>query len=107
VEGERRAVVDTAERVLDVALRAEDQCLGRGTGRQPGEVLGRQRVQPGQAVGALEPDDVAVREVDEAVAVLERALLLVEGAVVGGDRGVDAVTGYRSGRTRSGVRRRR
>ena len=39
-------------------------------------------MQPGQPVGALDPDDVAVGEVDEPLAGLQRALLEVERAVV-------------------------
>ena len=65
-------------------------------------MLGGQGVQPGQPVGPLDPHDVAVGEVDEAVAVLEGALLAVERAVVRRDRGVDAVAGHRTGEREAG-----
>ena len=55
------------ERVLDVALRAEDQRAGpRLAAARPSRCWRGQRVQPGQPVGAADPDHVAVGEVDEA-----------------------------------------
>ena len=65
--GEGLAVVDAGEGVLDVALRAEDQGLGPHAGREALEVLGGEAVQPGQPVGTGDPQDVAVRQVDEAL----------------------------------------
>ena len=103
VDGERLAVVDAGEGVLDVALRAQHQRVGPAPRRQVGEVLGGQRVEPGQPVGAGDPQHVAVGEVDEAVARLERALLAVEGAVVAGDGGVDPLGGDRAGEVEQGA----
>jgi hypothetical protein len=94
VGGERLAVVDAGERVLDVSLRREDQRLGPAAGGQVEEVLGRQRVQPGQPVGPADADHLAVGEVDEPVVGLEHPLLAVERAVVGGHAGVHAVAGH-------------
>ena len=68
VGGEGLAVVDAGEGVLDVALRAEHERLGPGAGGEAVEVLGGQVVQPGQPVGAGDPEDVAVGQVDEALA---------------------------------------
>ena len=62
----RLAVVVPEERVLDVALRAEDQHAGPHLRRERLEVLGGQRVQPGQPVRAGDADHVVVGEVDEA-----------------------------------------
>ena len=104
VGGERLAVVDAVEGVLDVALRAEDQRPVGYAGREALEVLGGQRVQPGQPVRPGDAEDAAVREVDEAVAGDEGPLLTVEGAVVGGHRSVDAVGGDRAGQGSSGLR---
>ena len=91
--GEGLAVVDAGEGVLDVALRREDQGLGPDALRKALEVLRRQRVQPGQPVGAADAHHVAVGQVHEPVVGLERALLGVERAVVGGHAGVHAVAG--------------
>ena len=91
VGGEGGAVVHAVEGVLDVALRGEDQRGHRHAGRQALELLGGQGVQPGQPVGALDPDHAAVGEVHEAVAAGQGALLAVEAAVVRGDAGVDAL----------------
>ncbi len=103
VGGERLAVVDPGERVLDVALRREDQGLGPDTRGEALEVLGGQRVQPREPVGPADAHHVAVREVDEAVGGLERALLAVEGAVVRRHTGVDAVAADRPGETEQGT----
>ena len=97
VGGERLAVVVAVEGVLDVTVRAEHQRARPGAGGERREVLGGQRVQPGQPVRAGDPQHVAVREVDEAVTGLEGALLGVERAVVRGDTGVDAIAGDRAG----------
>ena len=85
VGGERLAVVDAGEGVLDVALGAQDQRLGPLALGEVEEVLSGQRVQPRQPVGPADPHDVAMGEVDEPVVRLERALLAGEGAVVRGD----------------------
>ena len=69
------AVVDEVQRVLDVALGGQDQRLARLPRRQAEQVLGRQRVQPAEPVGAGDGDDVAVRQVDDREALLEQALL--------------------------------
>ena len=71
----------------------------RPAGLERLEVLGGQRVQPGEPVGPADPDDAAVGEVDEAVTASERALLAVERAVVRRHGGVDAVTGDGAGET--------
>ena len=46
------AVVDQVERVLDVAVRRQQQRLGRHAGLEVLDVLRGQRVQPGEPVGA-------------------------------------------------------
>ncbi len=66
-------------------------------------MLGGQRVEPGEAVRAGDPQHVAVGEVDEAVAGVERALLAVERAVVGGDARVDALGGHGAGQVEEGT----
>src|SRR5690606_22132987 len=60
-------------------------------------------VQPGQPVLARDPEDVAVREIDETVASHQRALLDVEGAVVRGDRRIDAVSCDCTGQVEEGA----
>ncbi len=93
----RRAVVHQVQRVLDVAVRGEDQRL-RGLARgQLADVLGEQQMQPAQPVRAGHGDDPAVREVDETGAVGERALLAEQFAVVGGDTFVHALGGDGTG----------
>ena len=98
------SVVDARERVLDVTLGRKDQRLGPDTSSEALEVLGGQRVQPREPVGPADAHHVAVREVDEAVGGLERALLTVEGAVVRRHTRVDAVATDRSGETEQGAR---
>jgi hypothetical protein len=97
VQREGLAVVGADERVLHVALRVQHQHRQRDAGRERLEVLGGERVQPGQPVGALDADHLAVGEVHEAVSGLERPLLAVERPVVRRHRGVDAVAGDRTG----------
>ena len=99
----RRTIVDEMQLVLDMAVRAEDE---RGRGLPRGEVLDMlagEAVQPAEAVGTGDPQDVAVRQVHEALSSGQAALLGVEGAVVRGDRGVDAVTGDGSGQGEEGA----
>ena len=69
-------------------------------GGQVADVLGEQQVQPAQPVVAGDGDDAAVREVDEAGAVGEGALLAEQVAVVGGDA---FVRRPRRGRRRAGT----
>ena len=71
--GERLAVVVADNRVLDVPLRERTSVVVGMPGCEPLEVLGGQRVQPGQPVGPGDPDDAAVGQVDEPVAALEGA----------------------------------
>jgi hypothetical protein len=75
VSPERLAVVDAGEAVLDPPLRRQQQHVGGRAGCQALEVLGRERVQPGEPVGTGDGDDVAVRQVDEGRALDEPALL--------------------------------
>ena len=91
VRPEGGAVVDTLERVLDAALRGEHESLGGRPRLEPLEVLGREGVQPGEPVGAGDREHVPVREVDEAVTLLETTLLDGELAVVGRDAVVGSV----------------
>ena len=85
---ERLAVVDEVQVVLDVALGAQDEALAGLPGRQAGEHLGGDRVQPAEAVGPGHGHDAAVREVDHRQALGEQALLAHRVAVVGGHAGV-------------------
>jgi hypothetical protein len=89
-----RSVVDAVHRVLDVAVRGEDERGDRRPGKQALEVLGGERVQPAEAVGAGDPHDTPVRQVDEAVPGLQCPLLAGERAVVRRDRGVQVVAGH-------------
>ena len=89
------AVVTDPQVVLDVAVRAEQQRLGGLAGGQRGEVLGGQRVQPGQPVGTADADDAVVGQVDDTLAGGEPALLAHRVAVVRRDAGVDARRGHR------------
>jgi hypothetical protein len=83
--------------VLDVAVRGEDQRLGRLARRQLADMLGEQQVQPAQPVLAGDGDDTAVREVDESGAVGQGALLAEQVAVVGGDAFVGSLGGDGTG----------
>ena len=51
--------------MLDAALRRQQEQFGGLARRQVLDVLGGERVQPGEAVRAGDADDVAVRQVDE------------------------------------------
>ena len=93
----RLPVVDQVERVLDVAVRGEDQRLGGLADGEVADVLGEQQVQPGQPVLAGDGDDSAVREVDETGAVGEGTLLAEQVAVVPGDAFVHALGGDGAG----------
>lgn len=83
--------------MLDVTVRGQDQRLGGLAGREVGDVLGEQKVQPAQPVLAGDGDDPAVREVDETGAVGQRALLTEQVAVVTGDVFVHALGGDGAG----------
>ena len=71
--------------MLDVSVRREEQRLGRLARREVLEVLRGERVQPAEPVGAADPHDAAVRQVDRGVARDELPLLAVGVAVVGRD----------------------
>lgn len=89
--------------MLDVAVRGEDQRLGGLAGREVADVLGEQQMQPAQPLGAGDGDHAAVREVDEAGAVGERALLPEEVAVVGGNAFVGGLGGDGAGQRQQGA----
>ncbi len=91
---ERRTVVVARHRVLDVALRRQDQGRGLLVRRQRGQVLGRQRVQPAEPVSAGDTHHAAVRQVDHARAGQQRPLLAERVAVVSRDVRVDTVSRY-------------
>ncbi len=93
----RLAVVDEVDRVLDVAVRGQDQGLGGVAGREVADVLGEQQMQPAQPFGAGDGDHAAVGEVHEAGAVGEGALLTEEVAVVRGDAFVGGLGGDGAG----------
>jgi hypothetical protein len=98
VGGERLAVVDAVHRVLYVTLGAEHQ-RRRGTpGRQVGQMLRGQGVQPGKAVGAGDANDAAMGQVDEALIRLQRPLLVDERAVVRRHGRVDPAAAHRIGK---------
>ena len=65
VDPGRLAVVDERQVMLDVAVGREDQRLDADAGREIGQVLAGQRVQPAEPVGPGDGDDLAVRPVDE------------------------------------------
>ncbi|GAA3051024.1 hypothetical protein GCM10020000_35190 [Streptomyces olivoverticillatus] len=97
VDPGRLPVVDQVERVLDVAVRGEDQRLGRLAGREIADVLGDEQVQPAQPLGAGDGQDAPVREVHETGAAGERALLAEQIAVVRGDAFVRTLGGDGAG----------
>ncbi len=100
---DRLPVVDQVERVLDVAVRRQQQRLGRHAGLEVLDVLRGQRVQPGQPVGAADPDHRAVRQVDRRLAGDQGALLAERVAVVRGHAGVGRVGRTAPGRDSSGL----
>ena len=79
------SVVDQSQVVLHVAVRAEDECLGGGTGREVLQVLGGEAVQPGQPVLAGDAQHSPVGAVDQAGREGKRALLRIGVAIVRGD----------------------
>ena len=89
--------------MLDVAVRGEEQRLGRLARGEVLEVLRGERVQPGQPVGAGDPHHVAVREVDRCLAGDEEPLLAVGVAVVGRHAGVGRVGGDGTGSGEGGA----
>src|SRR6266851_2338021 len=76
-----RAVIDQAEMVLHMTVRAENQRLPGAAGRQVVELLGADAVQPGEPVLASDPDHVPVRAVDLAGRI-RQCPLLCEGITV-------------------------
>ena len=92
----RRAVVDEREMVLDVAVRAEHKRLGSSMRGKMLEALCGQAVQPGEPVGAGDPDHAAVAPVDKSGAAGERALLGEWIAVMPGDLRIWLVSGDRT-----------
>src|SRR5450631_501299 len=84
------AVVDELKVVLNMALWAQHQSLSAATGGQLLKALGREVVQPTQAIRPADTNHRAVAEVDETEAVRELALFTQRVAVVGGDAGIDA-----------------
>src|SRR5690606_19864647 len=91
-------------RVLDASVRVEEEQLAGLPGGEVEEQLGAQRVEPAQPVRPGDGDDAEVREVDDAAALLERALLLGGLSVVEGDAGVGAAgrDGAGTGEQRAG-----
>src|SRR5659263_395289 len=89
----RLAVVHHAGRMLDVALRAEHEELGRGPRCERRDLLRGDRVQPGEPVRTGDAHDTEVRLVDDGDGARERTLLGGRVAVVEGDPGVDARPG--------------
>src|SRR5258706_659102 len=79
-----RAVIDQAEMVLHMTVRAENQRLPGAAGRQVVELLGADAVQPGEPVLASDPDHVPVRAVDEAGRIRQCPLLCEAITVVRG-----------------------
>ena len=90
-------VVHAVEDVLDVALGRQHQGGGALTGAQVEQVLGGQGVQPAQPLGSVDPEHVAVGEVDESGAALDGPLLAHGIAVVPGHPGVGSLIGYDRG----------
>src|SRR6266516_7405796 len=79
--------------MLDVPVRAENECLGGVAGRQLLQALRAEAVQPGQPVRSGDLDDAAVRAVDQAGRADQRPLLAVRIAVMRCDPDVAAVGG--------------
>ncbi len=100
---DRLTVVHQIERVLDMAVRGEDERLGGLMRRQVADVLGEQQMQPAQPVLAAHGDDAAVREVHESGAVGKGTLLTEQVAVVGGDAFVHAFGGNGTGQGQQGT----
>ena len=84
VNPDRCAVVDELQVMLDVALRTQNQSLRTDARSQPFDALRRQVVQPGQPIDAADPDDAALRQIDEASAVRQLPLFAERIAVVRG-----------------------
>lgn len=83
--------------MLDVAVRGEDQRLGRPAGGQLADVLGEQQMEPAEPVVAGDGDDAVVREVHQTLAVGEGALFAEQIAVVRGDTFVLPFGGHGTG----------
>ncbi len=83
--------------VLDMTVRGEHQRLAAPHGRQRGEMLGGDAVQPGQPVHAGDAQHSAVRTVDDHRAVLADALLAQRIPVVVSDPEVGSGGGHGTG----------
>ena len=57
-------VISQVHLVLDVAVRAEDECGGRGARGQGLEMLSGEAVQPRESIGSTDGDDSAMRQID-------------------------------------------
>ena len=93
------AVVDDVELMLHVAVRAQDERQRGLAGREPGQPLGREVVQPGQAVRTRDRHDAPVRQVDGGPTLRQMTLLAQGIAEVPGDPGIGAVVRRRDGDT--------
>src|ERR687898_602641 len=88
---ERLAVIDAVERMLEMTLRRQHQGGHAAARLQSRQVLRGQRVQPAQPVRAGDRDHAAVRQIHNALTLLQPALLAHRVAEMPGHAGVDAM----------------
>ncbi len=77
--------------LLDMAVRREDERLRGLAVGEVVDVLGDDRMQPGQPVGAADRQDISIGPLNDAGGTSERPLLAERIAVVPRQTGIDAI----------------